>query len=87
MIEILAGVLSGVAAHQTERIVKTWPTNWDHISRYIIGYLTCGVTFTMILKKINPSALKDGLLAFGGAGMAVGIGTVLAKIYDEIFNE
>jgi len=86
MIEILSGILFGVAAHQTDRVVKVWPTNWEYISRYIIGYLTCGFTFTLILKKINPHGIKDGLLAFGGAGMSVGIGVVLARIYDEVCN-
>ena len=83
MIELIAGVLFGIAAHQTDRIVKDWPTHWEYLTRYIIGYITCGLSFALIVRKLFPHLLKDSLFAFGGAGFSVGLGVALARIYDE----
>lgn len=86
MIEVISGILFGISAHQTDRIVKNWPSQWEYLSRYGIGYVTCGLTFVLILRKLNPSALKDGLLAFSGAGFATGLGVVIARLYDELIK-
>jgi hypothetical protein len=83
MIELMSGVLFGIAAHQTDRIVKNWPHQWEYLSRYGIGYLTCGFTFVLIIKKLNPGIIKDAILAFGGAGFSTGLGVLIARLYDE----
>ena len=86
MIEFISGILFGISAHQTDRIVKNWPPQWEYLSRYGIGYLTCGLTFAIIIKKLHPEWLKDSIFAYGSAGFATGLGVLLARLYDEVIK-
>jgi len=84
MIEILSGVLFGVAAHQTDTIVKHWPQRWELLGRYVIGGLTVIMSFALILSRINRGALRDGLLAISGAFGGVGVGVAFGMFFDEV---
>ncbi len=84
MIDLIAATLFGLAAHQADRVVRDWPTQWEMLGRYIIGGLTVILSFSMILARLNRSALRDGLLAICGAFGAVGVGVALARWFDEM---
>jgi hypothetical protein len=86
MIELLAGGLFGVAAHQTDRIVKHWPAKWELLGRYVIGGLTVILSFALILSKLNRAALKDGMLSVCGAFGSVGVGVAFAMLFDEVIK-
>jgi hypothetical protein len=84
VLELFAGLLSGIAAHQTDHIFVNWPVRWDYLSRYVVGGLTVIFTFAMILSRLNRSALRDGLLSLCGAFGSVGVGVASAMVFDEM---
>ena len=86
MLELFAGALFGVAAHQTDRIVRGWPVQWEYLTRYIIGGLTVVLAFALMLSRLNRGALRDGLLAECGAFASVGLGVAVARLYDEVIK-
>ncbi len=86
MIELFAAVLFGVAAHQTETIVKPWPSRWELLGRYVIGGLTVILAFALIMARLNRAALRDGLLSLCGGFGGVGFGVGLAMLIDEVIK-
>ena len=84
MIELFAAVLGGIAANQADDALKSFDRGWELIARYIIGELTIFVFFAMMLRRLNPAAMRDGMLSIAGASAGVGIGVVLARIYKDL---
>jgi hypothetical protein len=86
MIELLITVLSfvaGLGAHQTDRVVSTFQRDWELMSRYVIGYLTCFIPFLLMLRRLNKGAVKDGALAYGYAGGVIGIAIAVSRWLDD----
>lgn len=83
MFEGVAGFAFGIAAHQTHLVVSKFKGNWSLLTRYIIGYLTCGLVAAMFIKRLRPDALRDAMLAFMGAGVSVGLGVAAGMFIDE----
>lgn len=83
MTEFLAGVLAGIAAHQTDRIFVDWPVHWEYITRYIVGVLAGMLVFVLMLSRLNRGALRDGMLSIAGAFGSVGLGVAVGRLYDE----
>lgn len=86
MIEFILGVVAGIAAHQTDRVVARWPQQWEMLGRYIAGGLTVVMIFAMMAGRLNKPAQRDGLLALSGAFASVGLGVSLARLFDEVLT-
>lgn len=82
MIDLVAGLLAGIAAHQTDHIVKDWPSQWEMLSRYVIGGLTVIMSFVLIMSHLNRATLRDSLLALCGAFASVGVGVAVGRWFD-----
>lgn len=83
MLEGLLGIPLGIAAHQSNRIIKGFFGNWNLVARYIVGYLTCGIVFFMIINRIRSEMTKDAIIAYFSAGASVGIGVMAGMLLDE----
>ena len=86
MIDVLiavVGFVAGLLAHQTDRVVKTFPPDWELLSRYGIGYLTTASVFALMIRRLNKFALRDGLLCYLLAGFTVGLGVVTGRLIDD----
>ena len=84
MIEFTASILVGLAAHQSDKVLRDFRGGWDYISRYIVGVLAILLCYALMLSRLNRAAMRDGLLAFGGASAGVGVGVALARLWDEV---
>lgn len=83
--EMVVGVIIGIAAHQTDRLIKPgWPIYFDRLSRYSIGYPACILATLLILARINPAARRDCGTAMVIGGVAVGAGVAAGMIFDEV---
>jgi hypothetical protein len=87
VVELLAGLFAGIAAHQTDRIFIGWPVRWDYLSRYVVGGLTVIFSFALIFHRLNRAAFRDGLLSICGAFGSVGVGVAGAMWLDEMNKE
>jgi hypothetical protein len=84
VIEFLVAFLGGAAANQLDDSLKLLGDGWEFIARYIAGVLTAEIFFVLMLRKLSPHALRDGLLAFNGAFAGVGLGVVAARIGKDL---
>jgi|WetSurMetagenome_2_1015567.scaffolds.fasta_scaffold425268_2 hypothetical protein len=87
MIEFVTAFLGGAAANQLDDSLKMLGDGWELIARYICGVLVAEVFFVLMLRKLAPHSLRDGLLAFNGAFAGVGLGVVAARIGKDIISE
>ena len=79
----LLSLAAGLAAHQTDRAVVHFPRDWELMSRYVIGYLTCFAPFLLMLRHLNKGAVRDGALAFGYAGGVIGVAIAVGRWLDD----
>lgn len=86
MIEALTVFVFGFAAHQTDRAIQHIEGDFNLIVRYVIG--TCGViaSATLIIYKINRSALKDALLSNLLGAVLFGGGVAFARLWKRIMD-
>lgn len=86
MIETLIAVLAffgGLAAHQTDALVREFPRGWELLSRYIIGTLTIDLFTIAMLRKLNRFAIRDFVVSSTVINMAVGLGVALGRWLDD----
>lgn len=85
MIELIAAIFGGAAANQLDHPVSLIrDAGWELIARYIIGELTIMIFFALMLRKLHPDALKDGMLSIAGSSAGVGLGVVGARIIKDL---
>ncbi len=85
MIEFLSAIMGGFAANQLdEPIMLLKSPGWELIARYIAGTLTIMFFSAMVLRRLNPDALKDGIMANAAASAGVGLGVVMARIVKDL---
>lgn len=84
MIEFASAILIGIAAHQTDKVIKDFRGGWEYIARYIVGGLAVIMVYALMLSRLNRAAMRDGILAIVGAFGGVGIGVSVARLYDEV---
>jgi hypothetical protein len=86
MTYFIAAILGGAAANQLDNAMKLFEQGWELIARYIAGVLTIMLFFALMLKRMNPAATRDGLLAFVGASSGVGLGVVGARCLKDLVD-
>jgi uncharacterized BrkB/YihY/UPF0761 family membrane protein len=77
--------LMGLAAHQTDRIVVHFPSDWELLSRYVIGTLTVFVAFVMLFRRLSPRhQVRDAVAAYSIAAAMVGCGVAAGRWIDDV---
>ena len=59
MIEFTASILVGLAAHQSDKVLRDFRGGWDYISRYIVGVLAILLCYALMLSRLNRAAMRD----------------------------
>lgn len=81
---VFVAFLGGVASHQTKRFCDTFRGDWGYFSKLVIGVLTIGLFFGLMLERLNREALRDGLLAYAGSAAAVAVGVMTGHLIDHV---
>ena len=79
--------LGGLAAHQTDRLVREFPPDWELLSRYIIGVLTIFGFFVAFMRRLRVGAVRDGVVSFAMSAWFVGLGVAAGRWWDDRNNK
>ena len=82
MLDLVVGFLCGMAAHQADRFVKQFPSDWRELTRYTIGTLTVLIAFLFTLSRTKDRSERGITAALLIADTGVGAGVAAARLLD-----
>lgn len=86
MIELLAGIILGITAHQAERITRRMPDGWQQMTNYGIGWLAVYPLFGFVFKRITGSAYDRARIAYILSGVFFGVGVGIGRVIDAMLR-
>lgn len=85
IVEFLASILGGIAAHQTRRITEQLTPGWRNITEHGVGVL-CVYPFFLWFRRSLRNGKDRSDAAYGMAFLGVGIGVAFGWLIDTFWS-